>query len=91
MFIFIHSSLVEGSVEIEKDVLEEDDLRIVSNTGYHIINDKYDLDLFRSECNFCPLELISVAHVNLIGNFVFIDKKGAICNTKLVKGIKQAG
>lgn len=87
MFIFIHSSLIDSLSGIKRDILEEDDLRVVSTTGYYLINDKHDLDLFRSECKFCPLELISISHVNLIGEFIFIDKKGTVCNTKLVKDI----
>lgn len=87
MFIFIHSSLIDSLSGIKRDILEEDDLRFVSTAGYHLINNKHDLDLFRSERKFCPLELISIAHVNLIGEFVFIDKKGAVCDTKLAKDI----
>ena len=91
MFVFIHASLVESLTGIKKDILEEDELRVVSTTGYYLINDQHDLDLFRSECKMCPLELISVTHVSLIGEFVFIDIKGTICNTKLVRDIKQVG
>lgn len=90
MYIFISQNLLDNRFinhELEP-ILDEDELAIIASSGYHIIDDKDDLDLFRQETGFCPLELNPNSNNQIAGRYLLI--KRVICNMKFQKEIEQA-
>lgn len=89
MYIFINQDLLDNKFINHEDepILDEDELAIIASSGYHIIDNKEDLDLFRMEIGICPLEL-DVNSVNQIaGRYLLI--KRTICNMKFQNEIER--
>lgn len=90
MYIFLNPDLLDDKFinhELEP-IVDEDELAIIASSGYHIIDDETDLDVFRHEEGFCPLDLGVNSNNQLAGSYLLI--KRVRCNMKFLKEIEQA-